>query len=574
MIDRSSLPVVSPAGMLRLGPPGSEILKDFRVIAKLGEGPLGVAYRAYQVSLAREIVLKILAPRAAAEARVVERFVHEGRLAITLDHPNMMRGLAMGEEQGLHYLTMESVDGESLDHYLARLGQLSVGDTLRIARDVAQALHYAHSRNIRHRDVRTASIMITRDGEVKLTDVGFAKVMTERIEVTTRDDVNALGATMYQLLTGKRPFADDNVYEALTAPAPAAYEPVYRVNPKIPNAIDQLVARAMSRDPTRRFQDAHELVAAIESTGLVNETLELTALDANRTAEWAATQVLPHRPTPPAPAKPRAARAARPLPWIAGAVVAAVVLMAVAVWQFYPGVSPTTLPVERATPVGGAAQGEGEPVDTILARAVTEATSGKGEQARTTLAQGLQAHPGNAQLQRPLAELTQGVLIVFQYRTPEETSPRVPLWAATDVSLTPRDGYRFAIIPGRACYVYAFQRDARAGVSRMFPNERYAPVTNPVVPNTLYWLPSLADASIPTWLRVEAVNGEESAYFVAVTKALRDPQALGQRLLESPERASTELMRDLDAHLVSGGAPGTSCFASGSAVQSFSFTHK
>src|SRR5215831_10367218 len=252
MIDRLSLPLVSPAGMLRFGPPGSEVLTDFRVIAKLGEGPLGVVYRAHQVSQSREVVLKILAPRAAADAKVLERFLHEARTALTMDHPSLVRGLGVGEEHGLHYLALESLNGESVERCLSQVGQFSVGDTVRVVRDVGRGLQYAHARNIRHRDIRTSNIVVTRDGEVVLTDLGFAKILAERIEVTTRDEVNALGAILYELLTGKRPFAAETVYEALTAPALPPYEPVYRLNPKVPNTIDQLVPRPNPALPGRR----------------------------------------------------------------------------------------------------------------------------------------------------------------------------------------------------------------------------------------------------------------------------------------------------------------------------------
>src|SRR5262249_31841914 len=184
--------------------------------------------------------------------------------------------------------------------YLGRVGQLSVGDTVRIIRDVGRALQYAHARNIRHRDVKTSNIVVTRDGEVVLTDLGFAKMQPERSEVTARDEVNVLGATMYELLTGKRLVATDTLYEARAAPTPPSAEAVYRLNPKVPNAIDQLVARAMSRDPARRYGDAGELVGALEASGLASDTLELITLDASRTAEWAATQVLPRRAAPAA----------------------------------------------------------------------------------------------------------------------------------------------------------------------------------------------------------------------------------------------------------------------------------
>ena len=609
MIDRNSGSAVPPAGTpeatggidqtLDLGRPVGEALKDFRIVDKLGEGGMGIVYKAHQLSFDRDVALKILPPHIASDKSFVDRFIREARMSVKLDHPNIVRGVAVGEEHGLHYFAMELVDGHSLDHYLKSAGTLSVGDTVRIIADVARALHHAHSRNILHRDIKPANIMVTRHGQVKLADLGLAKVMDDDSgltqigagagtpaympmeqarnakDVDTRSDIYALGATMYHLLTGQRPFAGSTAYEVLKAKEQGRYEPASRCNPGVPDALDRILDKAMALDPARRYQDATELIEALEATGLAHETLELAGPGASETA----TRVPAHTARSQRGTRRVAGpTAGLPFGWIAGGVLAVVLIGGVAAWQLSPrtqGAPPRETASGQATPGAAARRADAEPVDVIMARALAQVTGGEVTQARKTLAQGLQDHPGDAQLQRPLAELTQGVLILFQYQTPEETSPIVPLWSADGVTLTRRDNYRFAMIPGRECYVYAFQRDTRPSVTRLFPNTRYSPLGNPLASGALSWLPNNPDIKGPAWLHLDTSVGEERVFFVAVTKRLRDAAALGQRLVGSTERVRQELSQDLESFLEGGGTPGAPCFATaGNVLQSFAFSHK
>ena len=262
---------------------------------------------------------------------------------------------------------------------------------------------------------------------------------------------------------------------------------------------------------------------------------------------------------------------------MAAAGVAIVVIAGLAAWRLFPRAQPpaSEMASKPAPAAVAPTRPDAEPVDVTLARAVTQLPRGEGEQARTTLERGLQDRPGEARLKRPLAELTQGVLILFQYQTPEETSPVVPFWTADGVTLTRRDNYRFAMIPARECYVYAFQRDTRPSVTRVFPNKRYSPLENPLPASGLSWLPNNPNIKGPAWFYLDTSVGEERVFFVAVTKPLRDPDGLGQRLVESPDGVRQALTQDLGSLLTSLGAPGATCFASeGGVLQSFAFNHR
>jgi len=521
-------------------------------------------------------------------------------MSVKLDHPNIVRGVAVGEEQGLHYFAMEFVDGDSLDHYLKPAGsKLSVGDTVRIITDVARALHHAHSRNILHRDIKPANIMVTRRGEVKLADLGLAKVMDDDSGLTqagegagtpsympleqarnakdadNRSDIYALGATMYHLLTGQRPFPGSTAYEVLKAKEKGKYEPASKCNPEVPDEVSRIIDKMMALEPDRRYQDAEELLGALDETALANETLQLAGPSATETVTWVPThttrsQLGTRRIT--------RRKATLPVGWVAGGVLALAVLAGVAVWKFYPQteVAPPGGSVAKpGVPDAKAPRMDAEPVDVIVARAVGQVTGGDAEQARKTLTQGLQDHPGDAQLQRPLSELAGGVLLLFQYQTPEETSPVVPIWTADGVTLTRRDNYRFAMVPGRECYLYAFQRDTRPSVTRIFPNKRYSPLTNPLPSSALHWLPDNPDVEGPAWLHLDSSVGEERVFFVGVTRPLRDAEGLGQRLVGAAERVRQELAQNLNSFLEDGGAPGAPCFANdGNVLQSFAFNHK
>src|SRR6266567_7426089 len=206
---------------------------DFHLTKKLGEGGMGTVFKAHQMSMDRDVALKILPRHLAKDTSYVERFYREARASAKLDHPNIVRGIAVGEDRGYHYFAMEYIDGESSDKVLESQGKLQVGDAVKIALDVARALDHAHSKGLVHRDIKPDNIMITRQGFVKLADLGLAKAADENQGLTqtgsgfgtpyymppeqarnakyvdNRSDIYALGATLYHLLTGKVPFTGD-----------------------------------------------------------------------------------------------------------------------------------------------------------------------------------------------------------------------------------------------------------------------------------------------------------------------------------------------------------------------------
>jgi hypothetical protein len=216
-----------------------------------------------------------------------------------------------------------------------------------------------------------------------------------------------------------------------------------------------------------------------------------------------------------------------------------------------------------------------EPVDVVLARAIEQIASSQLAEARATLSSGLQGYPNEAAISRPLGELDHGVLVLFQYQTPEEESPILPVWAADGVTLTRRDNYRFAIIPGRECFVYAFQRDTRPSVTRIFPNPRYSALANPLAAGQLHWLPDTPSKAGVSWMHLDTSVGEERVYFVAVARPLRDPDGFGKQLVGGADQLRQRLAQDPDSLLAPGAVPGASCFANDATVMEvFHFNHK
>jgi serine/threonine-protein kinase len=272
-------------------------LGDFRLLKKLGEGGMGTVYKARQVSMDRDVALKVLPKNLAKDKDFVERFYREARSSAKLDHPNIVRGIAVGEEKGFHYFAMEFIDGDTCEKLLAEQGKLKVGDAVKIAIDIAQALDHAHAKGLVHRDIKPENILITRDGTVKLADLGLAKETDENSSLTqtgsgfgtpyymppeqarnakhvdNRSDLYALGATLYHLLTGKLPFEGETAIEILTAKEEGQHVPARRTNPDIPELLDLVIDKMMARDPKDRYQTAADVVAALEKTNCAGDRL-------------------------------------------------------------------------------------------------------------------------------------------------------------------------------------------------------------------------------------------------------------------------------------------------------------
>lgn len=262
------------------------LLGRFRLDKRLG-GVMGVVYRGVDTESGNEIALKALPKTLAFEPSFVERFKREVKATGSLAHPNIVRIFDAGVEHGVFYLAMEFIEGESLNQRLRRDGVLSEREGLKIGYYVAQALAHAHAKSVLHRDVKPENIMLAKDGRVKLTDFGLAKLLADEQQITAegiavgtphyiapeqaralkdtdhRADLYALGATLFHILTGRLPYEGDDgaaimrrhVFEATPDPR--------MIKPGMAPAVANILMKLMAKNPADRYQSADDLCAAM-----------------------------------------------------------------------------------------------------------------------------------------------------------------------------------------------------------------------------------------------------------------------------------------------------------------------
>ncbi len=275
---------------------GAELrsLGEYRILRRLGAGGMGAVYLGYQEAQGRQVALKVLAPQLAASQTSLDRFGREARNGALLNHPNIVRNWASGQDQatGFHYMVLEYVDGPSAQALLESHGPLAVSDAVYLILDIARALEHLHSRNIIHRDIKPGNILITLSGVAKLADLGLAKRTDETSHLTAarqgfgtpfympyeqtlnakkadgRSDIFALGATLYHLVTGTVPFPGSNHLEIVDKKNLGQFPLASSLNPDIPPALDRILNKMLSRQPDDRYQTASELIVDLERSKL------------------------------------------------------------------------------------------------------------------------------------------------------------------------------------------------------------------------------------------------------------------------------------------------------------------
>ena len=255
-----------------------------RVLARLGEGGMGVVYRGYHQDLDLDVAIKFLHPHLVQRASIAERFLREARVAARLNHPSIVRVFDCGEAAGHCYIVMEYVDGQSLESQVRQHGPLPVSRALEVAETLAVALGEALDKvSVIHRDIKPANILITSSGHVKLADLGLAKIVAhdentpvhtaagvamgtpsymspeqfaDASHVDHRADIFSLGATLYYMLSGETPFKGDSFFSILKQVNEADPAPLPS---HVPLEVEQLVLRMMDKLPEDRFQTYGEL---------------------------------------------------------------------------------------------------------------------------------------------------------------------------------------------------------------------------------------------------------------------------------------------------------------------------
>ncbi len=294
-------------------------LGGYRIIRKIAES-LDILYEAQDSTLGRRVALKELrlpddlTPKQRKHA--IERFFREARAAGALAHPNILQIYGAGEDEGRHFIAMEYLEGSTVRDILQNDGPLPPNEAVPIAVQIANALQYAHSRGVVHRDVKPDNIMVLPDGQVKLTDFGIAQIASdietddepvvgtpsymspEQIrgeETDPRTDLFSLGATLYEMLTGRKPFAADDVPSITHRILSDEPDPA----PEIPAALRAAIFRALAKQPQERFESAREFGIALLAAARPGADREAAAQ--TRTA------AVSHVGPPPGPATPQAA---------------------------------------------------------------------------------------------------------------------------------------------------------------------------------------------------------------------------------------------------------------------------
>ena len=266
---------------------GERIDRRYEVLEALGSGGMADVFLAHDEVLDRDVALKVLNRRFSGDQEFVERFRREARSAATLSHPNVVPIYDRGEaEDGACYISMEYLPGGTLKERIARDAPMEPGVVSETAAQIAEALQAAHEGGVIHRDVKPQNVLVTRMGDVKVGDFGIARAESSGTmtgdeilgtaaymspeqasgrPVDPRSDLYSLGVVMYEMLTGVPPFAANGSVSAAMKHANETPVPPKSRNPDVPDAIDDLVVRLLSKDPDDRPPSASALADELRS---------------------------------------------------------------------------------------------------------------------------------------------------------------------------------------------------------------------------------------------------------------------------------------------------------------------
>lgn len=275
---------------------GHDLAGRYEIISRIGGGGMALVYKAHDLLLNRNVAVKVLRQQFVNDDEFIRRFRREAQSAAALSHPNVVSIYDVGQEDDIHYIVMEYVEGRNLNELIAEQAPLQVEQAVHIAYQIADALDHAHANHIVHRDIKPHNILIGLNGRVKVTDFGIARAVTSStithtgsvvgsvhyfspehakgINTGEKSDLYSLGIVLYQMLTGSLPFFGESPISIALKHLQDDFAEPRTINPHIPQSVENIILRAMRKNPNERYNSAKDLMRDLE-----------TCLDASRANE-------------------------------------------------------------------------------------------------------------------------------------------------------------------------------------------------------------------------------------------------------------------------------------------------
>lgn len=359
-----------------------QMLGPYQIISQVGEGGMATVYKAYQPSMDRNVAIKVLPGQLAESREFAQRFQQEARIIAKLEHPHILPVFDYGEDDGITYLVMRYLDAGTLRDKMEAGRPLPLDEIDRLFTQLADALSYAHSHGIIHRDLKPTNALIDSQGNLFLTDFGIAKMLesasprltqtdaimgtpayispeqAQAVKVNQRSDIYSLGVILYEMVTGRVPFVAETPLAVILKHVSDPLPPPSTVKSDIPNAIEQVILKALAKRPDDRFATVSEFLSAwkravgdSKSTQRVPETIadhtppklmsadqtKMTAIEQTHLTPADQTQLAPADQTrlAPVPAPGTESKSRGWLGWAAGCLVGLCALLAIGVGAAY-----------------------------------------------------------------------------------------------------------------------------------------------------------------------------------------------------------------------------------------------
>ena len=266
---------------------GQELGGRYEILERIGGGGMALVYKGHDLLLNRKVAIKVLRQQFVNDDEFIRRFRREAQAAASLSHPNVVSIYDVGQQDEVHYIVMEYIEGQTLNDLIKDKAPLQVEEAIHITSQICDALDHAHANQIIHRDIKPHNILIGKNGRVKVTDFGIARATTSSTITQTgsvvgsvhyfspehakgtmagaKSDLYSLGIVLYQMLTARLPFLGESPISVALKHLQEEVEDPRKVNPLIPQSVENIILKAMRKNPDERYQSANEMLQDLET---------------------------------------------------------------------------------------------------------------------------------------------------------------------------------------------------------------------------------------------------------------------------------------------------------------------